>query len=78
MSNAGMNYKNSYQMGNPKSFNLRPNGAKIDLNTSKVGLDAYTSDSESTYMELILEGKADHTIYGKLGALRGMQTDTMN
>ena len=64
MSNNGMNNKNSYQIRTSKSFNFGPNDAKIDLNTSKVGLDAYTSDSESTYIELILEGKADHTVYG--------------
>lgn len=62
---------NQIPEGEPSEY--RPSRATIDLNKSITDQNTNLLDSEPMYMKLILEGKADHTIYGSLGAIRGIQ-----
>jgi len=73
MADSPANHKEPNQMPRPASPDCRTKGAGIDLNKPEPVRKTTIHDSESIYMKLIQEGTADHTIYGNLGAIRGMQ-----
>ena len=66
-------HKEQNQTRGQKASNNRAKRSTIDLNESKIAQKQNIFDSELVYIRLIQEGKADHTVYGNLGAIRGMQ-----
>ena len=66
-------HKEQNQTQGQKASDNQAKRSTIDVNASKIAQNKNILDSELVYTRLIEEEKADHTIYGNLGAIRGMQ-----
>ena len=66
-------YQDRGQTLRSSSFDGPPKSTTEMQRESKTGQNKNIVELESMYTNLIREGKADHTVYGNLGAIRGIQ-----
>ena len=66
-------HQDSWQTRSPKSLDCMPESITKAQNESTIVQNSNAMGSEAMYIKLILEGKADHTVYGNLGVIRAIQ-----